>query len=170
MFPDATTWPGSDFHANAFDFPSFFEHIMDPDPTFGLTDSIQVPPELSTLMPTRDWYSDSDIFGLEFTPTLDQAIGTINYPFPLPEVQAPVETNKDSSEGAQNAGKRHKIYQQSPWYVHRCAVMSTGSIANGFSGSGDQMSNQTPLVRTTTSLSMIRPSIRLPHHNPGCSH
>lgn len=117
LFPDATTWPAPDFNANDFDFPSFFEHIMDPDPTFGLTDAIQVPPELSTLMPTRDWYSDSDIFGLEFTPTLDQAIGTINYPFPVPEVQQPTEIPKDASDVAQGADKRHKIYQQSPWYL-----------------------------------------------------
>jgi hypothetical protein len=118
LFSDATTWAAPDFNANAFDFPSFFEHIMDPDPTFGLTDPVQVPPALSSLMPvTTDWYNDGDIFGFQFTPTLDQAIGTTNYPFPVPEVQAPTETPRDPSEGAQGASKRHKIYQQSPWYV-----------------------------------------------------
>lgn len=117
LFPDPITWPASDFNAGAFDFPAYFEHIMDPDPTFGLSDAVQMPPALSTLMPTRDWNGDSDIFGLEFTPTVDEAIGTIDFAFSRPELQTPLDHSEDPSKGAQGAEKRHKIYQQSPWCV-----------------------------------------------------
>jgi hypothetical protein len=117
LFADPVAWPNPDFGAGAYDFPSFFEHIMDPDMSFGLSDSIQVPPALSTFMPTREWYNENDLFGLEFTPTLDQAIGTINYPFPTTDAQNPGLQPNESSDASQNVSRRHKIYQQSPWYV-----------------------------------------------------
>ena len=79
-------------------------------------DQVQLPPELSNLMPNNDWYSESDVFGIEFTPTLDQAIGTISYNFPESSDAGVVAPPRDPLT-TNNAQKRHAIYQNSPWYL-----------------------------------------------------
>ena len=115
LFSDAEAWPTAAFDANAFDFPSFFEHIMDPDSNLDIHESVQFPPELSSLMPNRDWYSESDVFGIEFTPILDEAMGAIAYDFTSSSIAEPTDASGDNGDANQTASQRHLIYQQSPW-------------------------------------------------------
>ena len=88
---------------------------MAPDPNLALADSVQLPPELSSLMPNRDWYSESDIFGIEFTPILDEAMGAIGYDVADSNNAEYMKASQDDLDANQTAGQRHLIYQQSPW-------------------------------------------------------
>jgi hypothetical protein len=117
LFLDALAWPAPAINGNSFDFPSFFGHIMDPDPNFDLTQSTQVPPDFSNLMLDTDWYNGNDIFGAEFTPRLDEAIDTISFGFPEIGSAASIASSPNVLPAADNQGGQPKIQHQSPWYA-----------------------------------------------------
>lgn len=113
-----TEWQFTDLNVGPYDFPSFFEHIMVPGPDFVAAESMQVPPDISKLMPDKEWFDETDIFGLDFTPTIDQAIEATAYGFPEIDsgyVEIIAETNP--SKATETANRRHTIFQRSPWYV-----------------------------------------------------
>lgn len=97
-------------------FPPFFEQIMAPD--FVVSQSYSMPPDIFNLMPDEDWFLDCpDIFGHDFTPTIDQAWQSNVNEFAL-------RTEGKESSGVDNvprttvndsARERHAIFQRSPW-------------------------------------------------------
>lgn len=111
-----TDWQFPDLNLGPYDFPSFFEHIMVPGPDYVSAESMQVPPDISTLMPDKDWFDDTNIFGLDFTPTIDQALEATTYGFPeLNTQQDQAVEDSGLSRATDAAQRRHTIFQRSPW-------------------------------------------------------
>jgi hypothetical protein len=100
-----------------FEFPSFFDAIMVPGSDFDPTDISQMPPDLSGMMPERDFPTEGEIFGTNFAPTIDQAMEAFFYP----ESQQTVQehelsvTNTRPSTEPSDAQKRFAIFKRSPW-------------------------------------------------------
>lgn len=109
-------WQFPDLQLGPYDFPSFYEHIMVPEPDYVSAASMQVPPDISALLPEKDWFDEADIFGLAFTPTIDQAIEATTFGLSKPDGNA-VEVLEDSntSRATDTAQRRHTIFERSPW-------------------------------------------------------
>lgn len=89
---------------------------MVPESDYVSTESMEIPPNITALMPEKDWLSECDIFGLDFTPTIDRAIEATAYGFP--EIVADsLEAGADETgvDAITNARRRHTIFQSSPW-------------------------------------------------------
>ncbi|KAK4505149.1 hypothetical protein PRZ48_003112 [Zasmidium cellare] len=105
-----------DSFASGTPFPSFFEQIMAPQ--FEASSSLAMPPDIFNTMPELDWFSDTtDHFGLDFTPTIDNAIERqLNDAFPTTERQGPAEHDGASDQHINDSAKqRHAIFQRSLW-------------------------------------------------------
>jgi hypothetical protein len=106
-------WPQLDYF-----FPSFFESIMVPEPNWVGTGEVQMPPDLMTVIPDyEEWPGSSDIFGLNFTTAIEQAMdpsqaidGTFDGHIDV--VANGVESANASTD---NARQRHDIFKRSPW-------------------------------------------------------
>ncbi|SMR55833.1 unnamed protein product [Zymoseptoria tritici ST99CH_3D1] len=93
-------------------FPPFFEQIMAPDFVASQSQAI---PDIFSLMPDQDWLSEgTDIFGVDFTPTIDQAIQSRVGHLPLPTAQGE-HTEPDMPRPKDNAKERFAMFERSPW-------------------------------------------------------
>lgn len=95
--------------------PSFFENIMVPLDDYSGPQTLELPPDLSDLMPEQDdWLATLDLFGGEFAPTFDSALenGTANMWRPSPQASAGGESN--GSDHRSSATARSNIFQRSP--------------------------------------------------------
>ncbi|GIZ45515.1 hypothetical protein CKM354_000867700 [Cercospora kikuchii] len=100
-------------------FPTFFDQIMAPD--FVASDSMNLPLDIFNHMPEQDWLSDNmDIFGVDFTPTIDEAFEITNL-MPMPQEQNETSSNAQQENvtqdqaAANSARQRHALFQRSPW-------------------------------------------------------
>jgi hypothetical protein len=92
-------------------FPPFFEQIMAPD---FVASQFQSMPDIFSLMPDQDWLSENnDIFGVDFIPTIDQAIQL--QASDLSAAQVKLSTQPDKSLANDNAKERFAMFQRSPW-------------------------------------------------------
>ncbi|PPJ54283.1 hypothetical protein CBER1_06569 [Cercospora berteroae] len=100
-------------------FPTFFDQIMAPD--FVASDSMHLPLDIFNHMPEQDWLSDNmDIFGIDFTPTIDEAFDITNMlliPQEQNEVSSTEQPGNVSQEqaAANSARQRHALFHRSPW-------------------------------------------------------
>ncbi|USW52694.1 hypothetical protein Slin15195_G060130 [Septoria linicola] len=95
---------------------TFFDQIMVPD--FAASTSLNLPLDIFSHMPEQDWLSeDIDIFGLDFTPTIDEAFETSNMSLPLVgKAEAGVHRHDSAHQDRdESARQRHAIFQRSPW-------------------------------------------------------
>ena len=99
--------------------PSFFEQIMVPNYDFVGADAAQFPPDIASLLPDQDWLGEIDIFGSDFAPTVDGALGILpgmstdeQTQTVMPEVE---RSDPQTLSQTEHARKRHAIFQRSPW-------------------------------------------------------
>ena len=92
---------------------SFFEQIMAPD--FVANEGLNVPHDLFSLMPDTEWLTDTtDIFGLDFAPTVDQAFEAHISSLARSETRTHSAIGATGS-GSNDAATRHAIFLRSPW-------------------------------------------------------
>ncbi|KAF2159466.1 hypothetical protein M409DRAFT_30086 [Zasmidium cellare ATCC 36951] len=88
-------------------------------PQFEASSSLSLPPDIFNAMPELDWFSDTtDIFGLDFTPTIDNAIERqLNGSFPAEDCQNIAAEHDGTCDKHVNdsAKQRHAIFQRSLW-------------------------------------------------------
>ena len=108
-------WPQLDFDLS---FPSFFESIMVPEHDWVGAGEVQMPPDLTTVIPDyEEWPGSSDIFGFDFSAAFQQAME------PSPVNNETIDSQSNAlSNGAvvvntstDNARQRHDIFKKSPW-------------------------------------------------------
>lgn len=103
---------------NQHTIPAFFEQIMVPAPDFMGADYMQSPPDLTAWMPEVDWLGQADIFGSDFTPTINQMLEAqvMQEVSLLPQANETnaAETSNEKSEN-NSAKRRHAVFKQSPW-------------------------------------------------------
>ena len=85
------------------------------DSTVGGFMGLELPLDIFSHLPDQDWRSDDiDVFGLDFTPTIDEVFGTGHIPclgedqdrdFPVP----------DDNPASRVARGRHAVFLRSPW-------------------------------------------------------
>lgn len=109
----------SQTNGGAFDIPAFFEHIMVAGQDWMRSDYAQPPPDLTSWIPDGDWFDHTDLFGNDFTPTIDQ---TLQAQPVLPyDVLTPVNADSSASAGPETRieegamRRRHIAFQHSPW-------------------------------------------------------
>lgn len=95
-------------------FPSFFDQIMGSD--FDLsTRSMELPPNISTYFPDQDWLGDNDIFGVDFTPTMNEILNDDTWKSRvIPNEATPPESTSFTTRRG-SLQKPHTIMQRSPW-------------------------------------------------------
>ncbi|KAH7074454.1 C2H2 type zinc finger domain-containing protein [Paraphoma chrysanthemicola] len=104
---------------NQHGIPAFFEQIMVPAPDFIGVNYMQPPPDLTAWMPEVDWLGQMDIFGIDFSPAIDQML---DVDVVEPEDTALREARDDDIPSVPHAGvdvnsakQRHAVFKQSPW-------------------------------------------------------
>lgn len=96
--------------------PSFFEQIMAPD--YVVSDGYPMPQDIFNLVPDQDWPGDTaDIFGFDFTPTIDNALETqgSTFPFPAQVIEEQAGHDGAAEDHVTSARERHAIFLRSPW-------------------------------------------------------
>jgi hypothetical protein len=108
-------WPQMDFDLS---FPSFFESIMVPEHDWVGAGEVQMPPDLTTVIPDyEEWPGTSDIFGFDFSAAFQQAME------PSPINNEPIDSHPNAITNSGvvanlstgNARQRHDIFKKSPW-------------------------------------------------------
>lgn len=84
-------------------------------PDFVASASTSMPPDIFNTLPEMDWFNDtSDLFGMDFTPTIDNALESQLNDNGLHS--QPQELDDSSSEHINDSAKqRHAIFQRSLW-------------------------------------------------------
>jgi hypothetical protein len=112
---------------NQHAIPAFFEQIMVPAPDFMGADYLQPPPDLMAWMPEADWLGQVDIFGTDFTPTVDQMLEShLSQDVALPFTEQ-LSGNTDHSHekiDTNSAKRRHAVFKQSAWYYSLTTMLT----------------------------------------------
>jgi hypothetical protein len=105
--------------------PAFFDQIMVSGSDYMSLEYMQPPPDLTAWMPDVEWPGQYDIFGHDFTPTVDQMFETqtildvhVQSTSKDPQTREVYNERVDSS----SAKRRHAVFKQSPWYV-KCSCI-----------------------------------------------
>lgn len=108
-------WPQLDFDLS---FPSFFESIMVPESNWVGAGEVQMPPDLTTVIPDyEEWPGSSDIFGFDFSTAFEQAME------PSQAISEPIDNHNNvlaidgvvTNPLTDHARQRHDIFKKSPW-------------------------------------------------------
>lgn len=111
-------WQSLDFQ----NFPSFFESIMVPSADWAGVGEVDMPPDMSTMIPEHeDWAVTDDIFGFDFSNAFEQALDAHASAAAGLGEQEPVKglDSGTAPSTSDNARQRHLIFQNSPWYASR---------------------------------------------------
>lgn len=107
--------------AEAQGVPTFFKQIMVPEPDWIGGEFMQPPPDLTTWLPEIEWLGQLDLFGSDFTPTIDQTYdpqALMQHVVTTPDtVHSGPFTPSNERLNDDAARRRHAAFRQSPWYA-----------------------------------------------------
>lgn len=113
---------------NFQNFPSFFESIMVPSGDWAGEGEVDMPPDMSTMIPEHeDWAMTDDIFGFDFSNAFEQALDAHASAAAGPGEQEPLKSlvSGTAPSTSDNARQRHLIFQNSPWYASRIPAIGS---------------------------------------------